>query len=88
MAESGQPLAGVANHNLANGSMRGGYSAAAIDSGVVTSGERPHLGGSIAIGILIGAVAAFLVGGLLGVHETGSSAIVVEQTSTSQQSAP
>jgi hypothetical protein len=40
------------------------------------------LGGAIAAGILVGAVAAFLVGGLLGASETATSSVQVGQSIT------
>lgn len=89
MAESIQPLAGAANHKPANRSMLdGGYSPSASASGVVIGRQKPKLGGSIAAGVLIGAVAAFLVGGLVGVHETTTGVVRVGQSSVVQPAAP
>jgi len=50
---------------------------ASTQSWVHARAEKPRLAGSIAAGILVGAAVAFLVGGLVGVHESGASSIVV-----------
>jgi hypothetical protein len=55
---------------------------------VVAGAQKTRLAGSIVMGILIGAVAAFLVGGLVGVHENGTGTAIVDQTAIVQQSAP
>jgi hypothetical protein len=84
MAESVQPRAGVANHDPAKGPMHGGgYSAPASASGQVSSAQKPKLGGSIVAGILVGAVAAFLVGGLMGMHETTTGVLSLEHSAIS-----
>jgi hypothetical protein len=59
-----------------------------LSAGELNHKEKPHLAGSIMLGIAIGAVAGILVGGLLGVHESSSGTTQVASTSVSQQSAP
>jgi hypothetical protein len=49
---------------------------------------KPHLAGSIVLGLAIGAVAGVLVGGLLGMHESSSGSIQVAGTSVSEPVAP
>jgi hypothetical protein len=41
------------------------------------------LGGSIAVGVVVGAAAAILVGGLIGAHETSTSVVQVGHSSVS-----
>ena len=84
MAGSVQPRAEETNHNSATDLMLG--DASALGSGVVTRAEKPRLGGSIAAGILVGAVAAFLVGGLVGIHETSTGTVRVDQSAVSTSS--
>jgi hypothetical protein len=51
------------------------HDAATKNEELVTT--KPKLGGAIAAGILAGAVAAVLVGGLVGVTESSSSVVTV-----------
>ena len=46
-----------------------------------TSEQKPKLGASIAAGILVGAVAAVIVGGLVGMHESTTSVLVQHSVS-------
>ena len=50
--------------------------------------EKPHLAGSIVLGLAIGALAGILVGGLMGVHESSSGSIGVAGVSIAQSTAP
>ena len=50
--------------------------------------EKPRLAGSIVAGILVGAAAACLVGGLIGVHESSASSILVTNSAVIQPAAP
>jgi hypothetical protein len=54
----------------------------------ITHESKPHLAGSIAMGLAIGAVAGVLVGGLMGLHESSSGSIQVAGASISQPAAP
>jgi hypothetical protein len=47
--------------------------------------EKLRWAASITAGIVVGAVAALLVGGLVGVHETGSSSVHVSGITQVQQ---
>jgi hypothetical protein len=47
---------------------------------------KEKLGGAIAAGILVGAVAALLVGGLVGTHETSTGVLRVGPGAVSQSS--
>jgi hypothetical protein len=89
MAGSVQPRAGELSHDSANGLMLDDEShASAFDRAVASGKEKPRLGGSIAFGLVIGAVAGILVGALVGVHETNSDSIQVTGTSVSQSEVP
>jgi hypothetical protein len=87
MAGSVQPRAEETNHDSAT-SVMFDDDVSAFSGGVVTREEKPRLGGSIAIGILVGAVAAFLVGGLLGVHETVTGTVHLTGSSVIQPVSP
>jgi hypothetical protein len=58
------------------------------NAGELNHKEKPHLAGSIVLGLVIGAVAGILVGGLLGVHESSSGSIQVAGTSVTRPAAP
>jgi hypothetical protein len=59
------------------------------DSGAATQvAEKPKLAGAIVLGLVIGAVAGILVGGLMGIHEASSGSIQVAGTSVSNPAAP
>ncbi len=89
MAESGQPRAGETNHNSAKVLVHDGETTlSATGSGVVAGERKTKLGGSIAAGILIGAVSAFLVGGLVGVHETTTDMVRVDSSTVIRPASP
>jgi hypothetical protein len=86
MAGSVQPRAEKTNHESATVLMLDDVLASG--SGAVTRAEKTRIGGSIVMGILIGAVAAFLVGGLVGIHETSTGVVRVSSTSIVHPAAP
>jgi hypothetical protein len=58
------------------------------NAGELNHKEKPHLAGSIVLGLVIGAVAGILVGGLMGVHESSSGSIGVAGVSVAQSTVP
>jgi ABC-type nitrate/sulfonate/bicarbonate transport system permease component len=59
------------------------------DTGVATqAAAKTKLAGAIVLGLVIGAVAGILVGGLMGIHETSSGSIQVAGTSVSHPTTP
>jgi hypothetical protein len=59
------------------------------DSGAATqAAEKPKLAGAIVLGLVIGAVAGILVGGLMGIHESSSGSIQMAGTSVSEPGTP
>jgi hypothetical protein len=57
-------------------------------AGELNHKEKPHLAGSIVLGLAIGAAAGILVGGLMGVHESSSGSIGVAGVSVAQSTGP
>jgi hypothetical protein len=88
MAVGEQPRAGALDNTFASVISRGEMNLVP-DSGTATQAvAKPKLAGAIVLGLVIGAVAGILVGGLMGIHESSSGSIQVAGTSVSKPAAP
>jgi hypothetical protein len=87
MAAQEQPRAGGPGFSFATANAHDQENSALTSGTAMVPAQKPRLAGSIATGIVIGAVVAFLVGGLVGIHETGSGTVHVSTASISQPAA-
>lgn len=85
MAGSAQLHAGGINHELANRLTIGERKSAFVfDGDRIESKKKARLGAPIALGLLTGITAAFLVGGLAGVHQTTTEVVPVGHSAVVQ----
>jgi hypothetical protein len=88
MAVGEQPRAGALVNSFASDYSRGEMSLVSVSGAAIQAAEKPKLAGAIVLGVVIGAAAGILVGGLKGIHETSSGSIQVAGTSVGQPPAP
>jgi hypothetical protein len=88
MAVGEQPRAEASGLIYAFDDSRGEMILAPVSGAAILATAKPKLAGSIALGLVIGAVAGILVGGLMGIHETSSGSIQVTGTSAGQSVMP
>jgi hypothetical protein len=88
MAVGEQPRAEASDLIYAFDYSRGGMNLIPESGTATQAAAKPKLAGAIVLGLVIGAAAGILVGGLMGIHETSSGSIQVAGTSVSNPAAP
>jgi hypothetical protein len=86
MAAFEQPRAGGSGYNSISGDASGNKQMTSMSSGRGKATGRLKWTGSVVGGVLIGAVAALLIAGILGTHETGVGTVKVSDSSAIQSS--